>query len=502
MERKTIMREKQRKQESIQKSEAFTKQEVESLIVEQEVRSSAAKQTIESSAAKQTVESFTVEQEVKSFAAKQTVESLTVEQEVKSSAAKQTVESPAVEQAVESFVASQLKIIKKGMLESIPENGLEEKIHASLREKRPLIIKLGFDPSAPDIHLGHTVVLRKVRQMQELGHKAVIIIGDFTGKIGDPTGKSKTRKVLSDEQVRANAETYMEQIFKVLDRDKTEVRFNSEWLAKLNFEQVISLASTVTVARLLERDDFAGRYKRQEAIGLHEFFYPLIQAYDSVEIDADIELGGTDQTFNILMGRHLQRALGKEEQAAMFMPILEGLDGVEKMSKSLGNYIGINEPAEVMFKKVMEVPDFLILRYFELTTDLHPDKIEKFRERLTAGENPRNVKLILAENITELYHGTEQARKAKEYFLSVFSAKNLPTKMLRIKCQDKEKSLLDIATYLIDNQFVASKSEFRRLIRQGGVQINGEKISDENCLLVNGDNILKIGKKKFICFER
>ena len=243
-------------------------------------------------------------------------------------------------------VEEQLKIMKKGVFDMQKEEELKEKIVVCLKEKRPLRIKLGLDPSAPDIHLGHTVVLRKIRQMQELGHQAIIIIGDFTGKIGDPTGKSKTRKPLSDEQVKENAKTYMEQIFKVLDPQKTEIRFNSEWLSKLQFADIIQLASQTTVARLLERDDFSNRYKKQEAIGLHEFFYPLMQGYDSVEIKADIELGGTDQTFNILMGRTLQKANQQPQQVAIFMPILEGLDGIEKMSKSLGNYIGVNEPCE------------------------------------------------------------------------------------------------------------------------------------------------------------
>ena len=282
---------------------------------------------------------------------------------------------------VEQQVQNQLAIIKKGVLELISEEELEKKLRRSIVENAPLTIKLGLDPSAPDIHLGHTVVLRKVRQMQEFGHRAVIIIGDFTGKIGDPTGRSKTRKQLTKEQVEENAATYMEQIFKVLDREKTEVYFNSEWLAKLNFEEIIRLAAGTTVARLLEREDFSKRYHNQEPIGLHEFFYPLMQAYDSVQIGADLELGGTDQTFNILMGRTLQKTFGKEQQIAIFLPLLEGLDGVEKMSKSLNNYIGIDEEPQVMFKKAMEVPDNLILRYFELVTDMHPNEIKKLKER-------------------------------------------------------------------------------------------------------------------------
>ena len=260
----------------------------------------------------------------------------------------------------------QIRIICKGVHQCVNQEELLVKLEKAYDKKEPLTIKLGLDPSAPDIHLGHAVVLRKIRQMQELGHQAVIIIGDFTGKIGDPTGKSKGRVALTDEQVKVNALTYCEQIYKILDKEKTIVRFNSEWLAKLTFEDIIKLAATSTVARMLERDDFQNRYKNGVPIGIHEFFYPLMQAYDSVEIDADIELGGTDQTFNILMGRTLQKTMGIEQQIALFMPILEGIDGVEKMSKSLGNYIGVSEPAEVMFKKVMEVPDDLIIKYFEL----------------------------------------------------------------------------------------------------------------------------------------
>ncbi|MDE7300039.1 MAG: tyrosine--tRNA ligase [Lachnospiraceae bacterium] len=401
---------------------------------------------------------------------------------------------------MERAVQEQLRIAKKGTLEIIREEELEQKFRRSIEEGKPLIIKLGLDPSAPDIHLGHTVVLRKVRQLQEFGHRAVIIIGDFTGKIGDPTGRSKTRKQLSEEQVRENAATYMEQIFKVLDREKTEVRFNSEWLSKLNFEEVIRLAAGTTVARLLEREDFSNRYRKQEPIGLHEFFYPLMQAYDSVHIHADIELGGTDQTFNILMGRTLQRTMGQEQQAAIFVPILEGLDGVEKMSKSLGNYIGVNEAPEVMFKKTMEIPDDLILRYFELVTDVHPDEIARLAARLTEGENPRNIKLLLAENITELYHGAEQAGKAREYFLSVFSGGQLPKDMPRISRGEKEQTLLDIVPRLIENRIVASGSEFRRMVKQGGVSMNGERVTEPGMPLARPEAVLKIGKKSFICF--
>lgn len=395
-------------------------------------------------------------------------------------------------------VDEQMKIIKKGVMDMMREEELREKLKVSVEENKPLTIKLGLDPSAPDIHLGHTVVLRKIKQMQDLGHKAIIIIGDFTGRIGDPTGKSKTRKPLTDEQVKENAATYMEQIFKVLDREKTEVRFNSEWLSKLNFEQVIALASTTTVARLLERDDFQNRYKNQEPIGVHEFFYPLMQGYDSVEIKADIELGGTDQTFNILMGRTLQKSVGMSQQIAMFMPILEGLDGVEKMSKSLGNYIGVSESPQVMFKKVMEVPDQLILRYFELVTDEHPDDIEKIRFEMEQGRNPRDIKLILARIITKLYHGEEGAKAGEEYFDQVFKEGEIPEDMPEIKLSKEQDNLVSVASALVNEGIVSSASEFRRLIKQGGVQLNREKVLDIDCILTEQENVLKIGKKKFV----
>ena len=341
------------------------------------------------------------------------------------------------------------------------------------------------------------MVLRKIRQLQDLGHHAVIIIGDFTGKIGDPTGKSKTRKPLTEEKVRENAQTYTGQIFKILDPEKTSVRFNSEWLSKLSFDDVIRLASSITVARLLERDDFSNRYKKQEPIGLHEFFYPLMQAYDSVEINADIELGGTDQTFNILMGRNLQSSMDKERQIALFMPILEGLDGVEKMSKSLGNYIGIFEPAQVIFKKVMEIPDQLILRYFELATDEHPDRIDEIKKKLENGKNPRDVKLELAEIITGLYHGREEAQKAREYFRTVFQKGDLPEEMQEINVPSGCRTLLDLIPFLTANSVVASGSEFRRLVKQGGVSVNKERVENLNTQL-SGDAVLKIGKKKFV----
>lgn len=395
-------------------------------------------------------------------------------------------------------IEEQLKIIRKGAAEVISEEELRQKLMKARNEGRPLNVKLGLDPSAPDIHLGHAVVLRKIKQLQDLGHQAVIIIGDFTGKIGDPTGKSKTRKPLSEEQVLENARTYTEQIFKILDPGKTTVGFNSEWLAKLNFEEVIRLASSTTVARLLERDDFNSRYRNNEPIGLHEFFYPLMQAYDSVEIKADIELGGTDQTFNILMGRNLQGSLGMERQIALFMPILEGLDGVEKMSKSLGNYIGIFEPAEVMFKKVMEIPDHLILRFFELATDEHPDRIEEIRKQLEEGRNPKEVKLELAEIITGLYHSEEECRVAREYFRTVFEQGGLPDILTELEVPENCRTMLDLAPFLVKQQLVTSGSEFRRLISQGGVRMDGKPVEDLRMMLSEKEFVLKIGKKQFI----
>lgn len=392
-------------------------------------------------------------------------------------------------------VEEQLKIIKKGVELIVSEEELRLKLEKSIKDNKPLTIKLGLDPSAPDIHLGHAVVLRKIKQMQDLGHKSVIVIGDFTGKIGDPTGKAKGRKALTDEEVLKNAETYKKQIFKVLDKDKTEVKFNSTWLSKLNFDSVLKLAGTTTVARMLERDDFQKRYNNNVPIGIHEFFYPLMQAYDSVELEADIELGGTDQTFNILMGRTLQKTRGQEQQIAIFMPILEGLDGIEKMSKSLGNYIGVNEEANVMFKKVMEVPDNLIIKYFELATDVHPDEINKIKERLNNGENPRDIKLELARIITALYHSKEELEEAIDFYNKAFSKKEIPDNIPNLNFSGS--TLRNILDDLIKEKFVSSKKEFNRLLAQGGINLNGEKIQDLDINVKNND-VLKIGKKKFL----
>lgn len=398
---------------------------------------------------------------------------------------------------LEEQIDEQMRIITKGTELIVGEEDLREKIKNSLIQNRPLHIKFGLDPSSPEIHIGHAVPLRKMKQMQDLGHRVIIIIGDFTGMIGDPSGKSKGRKALTKEQVRENALTYQTQIFKVLDINKTEVRFNSEWLSKLNFEQVIQLAMTTTVARILERDDFQNRYKNNTPIGLHEFFYPLMQAYDSIEIEADIELGGTDQTFNILMGRTLQKAMDKEQQAAIFVPILEGLDGIEKMSKSLGNYIGVDEPAQVMFKKVMEVPDNLIVRYFTLATDEHPDRIEQIKGELENGRNPRDIKLELAYIITSLYHSQEETKAAQIFYEEAFGKKSIPLDIPELALLPEQNKLIDILSVLVQCGCATSNAELRRLIAQGGMQLNGEKVINLECLLQSGD-VLKIGKKRFL----
>ncbi len=389
-------------------------------------------------------------------------------------------------------IDEQIKIISKGVDEII---GLEE-LKEKLKSKKELVVKLGLDPSAPDIHLGHTVVLRKLKQIQDLGHKVVIIIGDFTGKIGDPTGKSKARKPLTTEQVLENAKTYETQIFKILDRDKTEVKFNSEWLSKMTFEEVIKLAAKSTVARMLEREDFKKRYESNMSISLHEFFYPLMQGFDSVEIKADIEMGGTDQRFNVLMGRMLQKEFGQEPQSIIIMPLLEGLDGENKMSKSLGNYIGIDEDAAIMFEKAMTIPDNLIIKYFELVTDIHPDVVEKIKKDLEEDEvNPRDVKIYLAKEIVELYHGREEATVAEERFRKVFQKGEIPEDIKTVEVNSGDFNLADI---VLENKLVPSKKEFRRLIDQGGVKVNGERINNIDEVLLVPELIIQIGKKKFI----
>ncbi|MDI3508131.1 MAG: tyrosyl-tRNA synthetase [Clostridiales bacterium] len=395
-------------------------------------------------------------------------------------------------------IDEELKILKKGVAEIISEEDLRKKLEESHRENKPLTIKLGLDPSAPDIHMGHTVVLRKLKQFQDLGHQIVLIIGDFTGMIGDPTGKSETRKQLTREQVLENAKTYQKQIYKILDPDRTIIRFNSEWLAKLSFEDVIVLCSKYTVSRMLEREDFKKRMESQQPISIHEFFYPLMQAYDSIALAADVELGGTDQKFNILMGRTLQREYGQAPQVAMLMPILEGTDGVKKMSKSLGNYIGINEPSDEIYGKTMSIPDGLIIRYYELLTDIHPDKLNELKEQMESGLlNPRDVKMALAKELVTLYHGAQAAQAAEKQFVSVFQKGDIPDDIEEIKVPaDVLKNSIWLPRFLADHKLAPTSSEGRRLIQQGAVKINGQKSPEETVRLKSGD-IIQVGKRRF-----
>ena len=398
-------------------------------------------------------------------------------------------------------VEEQIRIIAKGADEIISVEELREKLKNSVKTGKPLVVKLGLDPSAPDIHLGHTVVLRKIKQLQDLGHQAVIIIGDYTGRIGDPTGKSKTRKPLSEQEVVRNAQTYQKQVFKILDRDRTEVRYNSEWLEKLNFSDVLQLAAKYTVARMLEREDFKNRFEAHESIGIHEFFYPLMQGYDSVALHADIELGGTDQRFNILMGRTLQNDYGQERQTAVIMPILEGTAGVEKMSKSLGNYIGIDEEPILMYEKAMSIPDRLIIRYFELVTDLLPDAINQIKHKLEAELcNPRDIKMQLAFEITRQYHGEAAASEAQEHFITVFQKKEIPDTALPMPISDKlmTNGLFDLVRIISASGFAPSNSEARRLILQGGVKVNGIKTTDLQVPDLKDGDVIQVGKKSFI----
>jgi tyrosyl-tRNA synthetase len=396
----------------------------------------------------------------------------------------------------------QLAVIRRGTVEIVPENELVEKLKKSITENRPLNIKLGLDPTAPDIHLGHTVVLQKLRQFQDLGHNVTIILGDYTARIGDPTGKSETRKQLSEEQVLANARTYEEQIFKILDRDRTKVRFNSEWLAPMTFADVITLAAKYTVARMLERDDFAKRFGNEMPISIHEFFYPLMQGYDSVALEADVELGGTDQKFNLLMGRHLQKEYGQEPQVALMMPILEGLDGIQKMSKSLGNYIGITESPREMYGKTMSIADELMVRYFELVTPVSMDEIRGIETGLKDGSlHPRDVKMRLGREIVSIYHGPEAALRAEEEFINIFQKHELPDEIPEYKVNpaELEDGLIWLPKLMVLAKMAGSTSEGRRLVQQGAVKIDDNKFDDPNGKIVPQNGmIIKAGKRKFV----
>ncbi|WP_189012716.1 tyrosine--tRNA ligase [Paenibacillus marchantiophytorum] len=400
-------------------------------------------------------------------------------------------------------VERQLLIIKRGTANIVPEEALKQKIIKAVVTGIPLRVKLGLDPSAPDIHIGHTVVLQKLRQFQDLGHEVQLIIGDFTGRIGDPTGKSETRKQLSEEDVQHNAQTYQTQLSKILDLTKTTFYYNSSWLGALKFDDVLKLAGKVTVARMLERDDFAKRYAANQPIHVHEFFYPLMQAYDSVSLETDIELGGTDQTFNILMGRTLQGAYEmKEGQVAILMPLLEGLDGVQKMSKSLRNYIGIDEHPNDIFGKTMSIPDTLMTKYYELTTMLSNEDLVELKEGLEAGTvHPRDAKLNLAKSYVRMYHNAQAADEAEQHFITVFQKKALPDEMEegQLPVSQLANGQLSIIQLLVNLGMSVSNSDARRSVEQGAVKINEQKITDIHASVKPSDgDIVQVGKRKFI----
>ena len=386
-----------------------------------------------------------------------------------------------------------MQLIKRGCDEILVESELLEK----LSRGQPLRIKAGFDPTAPDLHLGHTVLINKMRQFQELGHHIMFLIGDFTGMIGDPTGKSATRPPLTPEEIQQNAVTYQEQVFKILDPETTEICFNSTWHGARNSADMIRLASRQTVARMLERDDFSKRYKSNQPISIHEFLYPLVQGWDSVAMQADVELGGTDQKFNLLMGRELMRGEGQEPQCILTMPILEGLDGVQKMSKSLGNYIGIDDSPNDMFGKIMSISDDLMWRYFELLSFRPMTEIEAFKSEMAAGKNPRDIKFLLAEEIITRFHDTEAAKAAQEDFIARFSKNALPDEMPEMTLSAGDEGI-GIASMLKQAGLTASTSEAFRMIQQGGVKLDGEKVSDKALTLDAGVTVVaQVGKRKF-----
>ncbi|MCP2500005.1 MAG: tyrosine--tRNA ligase [Deltaproteobacteria bacterium] len=393
-----------------------------------------------------------------------------------------------------------LRSLRRGTVEVISGEELSRKVAASAREKRPLRVKAGFDPTAPDLHLGHTVLIQKLKHFQEAGHQVVFLIGDFTGMIGDPSGKSETRQALTREDVERNAVTYKEQIFKILDPERTEVRFNSEWLSPLRIEEMVRVAAQMTVARMLERDDFRKRYEEERPISIHEFLYPLFQGYDSVALRADVEFGGTDQKFNLLVGRDLQRAYGQEPQVVMTTPLLVGLDGVNKMSKSLGNYVGITEPPETIFGKMMSVSDGLMVMYYELLSDIGVAELAALKEGLSDGSrHPMDAKIALAREIVARFHGAAAARVAEDGFRGRFSRKEFPDDARRVELA-ADGGTPDLATLVsrVSGSFT-SKSAARRLIAQGGVEVNGERATDPSVLLPSPAEIrLKIGKKEFV----
>jgi len=395
--------------------------------------------------------------------------------------------------------SEKLEILKRGVEEIIPEKGLEKK----LNKDKPLIIKAGFDPTAPDLHLGHTVLINKLKQFQDLGHKVVFLIGDFTGMIGDPSGVSETRPILTVEQLKKNSETYQEQIFKILDKKKTKIEFNSSWFKKMSSAELINLSSKMTVARMLERDDFSKRYKGNKPISIHEFIYPLVQGYDSFELKSDVELGGTDQKFNLLVGRDIQKSFGLEEQIVMTLPILEGTDGVKKMSKSLNNYIGLQESPNDMFGKIMSISDDLMWRYFDLLSFKTSAEIKEIKKKTKQGLNPMEAKKMLSAEIVTRFHGKEKALLAEKEFTNRFSKGNDPAeiKLIRLSIKASSISIVDLLSSeeLGDYKLCKSKSEARRMITQGAVKIDGNKISDDTILVQNpSENTYQVGKLKHL----
>ena len=395
--------------------------------------------------------------------------------------------------------SEKLEILKRGVEEIIPEKGLEKK----LNKDKPLTIKAGFDPTAPDLHLGHTVLINKLKQFQDLGHKVVFLIGDFTGMIGDPSGVSETRPILTLEQLKKNSKTYQDQIYKILDKKKTKIEFNSSWFKKMTSAELINLSSKMTVARMLERDDFSKRYKGNKPISIHEFIYPLVQGYDSYELKSDVELGGTDQKFNLLVGRDIQKSFGMEEQIIMTLPILEGTDGVKKMSKSLNNYIGLQENPNDMFGKIMSISDDLMWRYFDLLSFKTSAEIKEIKKKTEQGLNPMEAKKMLSAEIVTRFHDEEKALLAEKEFTNRFSRRNDPTeiKIINLSIKASSISIIDLLSSedLGDDKLCKSKSEARRMIVQGAVKIDGNKISDDAILVQNpSENTYQVGKLKHL----
>ena len=391
-------------------------------------------------------------------------------------------------------MSDSLKLIKRGSEEILTEADLKKKLDSG----KKLIVKAGFDPTAPDLHFGHTVLLNKLRHFQDLGHKVIFLIGDFTGRIGDPSGTNKTRPILDSENLIENAKTYKNQVFKILKEDLTEVRFNSEWCDKLGADGLIKLASKYNVARMLERDDFNKRFSSNKTIAIHEFLYPLVQGYDSVALEADVECGGTDQKFNLLVGRELQRDYEQEPQVVITVPILEGLDGVKKMSKSLDNYIAIDEEPDEMFGKIMSISDELMWRWFELLSFMPEEDIAKLKDEMKKGKNPRDIKFILAEELVDRFHKEGQGKKSKEIFLNRFQKGNIPDEIESVKVDIKNDSIL-LVNLLKDTNMISSISEGNRLITQGGIKINSEKVADPKLEVSKGsEGIYQVGKRKFL----